>query len=203
MVLSLLTAIGWWWAKLLWLVLESEESDKHIMVLPSLLGTLCIVEQWWHKLYTLNTWLKHWLSCPLPQCILNIFLHTSQKYWERQSDDFNYEQDVQGAMRIKWVYQYKRPTYYSCHYCINVMKQYTCITKVQVTLYCNMAYQSLFARYVWHHHKFIDNVLVVLCCFWLFEATMYEYTCLIHKDNTVDLIDCSLNNDHWLIGASW
>ena len=33
MVLSLLTAVGWWWAKSCLLVLESEELDKHIMVI--------------------------------------------------------------------------------------------------------------------------------------------------------------------------
>ena len=38
-------------------------------------------------------------------------------------------------------------TYYSSHYCINAMKQYRCVAKIQITLYCNMANRSSFARY--------------------------------------------------------
>ena len=79
MVLSLLIAIEWWWAKLWWAVLESEELDKHNMLLPSLFGTLCTMGQWWQKACTLNTWLEYQLLCWLPWCILNMYLHTSQK----------------------------------------------------------------------------------------------------------------------------
>ena len=43
--------------------------------------------------------------------------------------------------------QYKWPTYYSSHYCIDAMKQYRCIAKILITLYCNMANWSSFARY--------------------------------------------------------
>ena len=46
-LLLLLTAIEWGWTRLWWLVLESEELDKHTMVLPSMFGTLCTVEEWW------------------------------------------------------------------------------------------------------------------------------------------------------------
>ena len=42
-MLLLLTAVGWWWTRLWWLVLEREELDKHIMVLPSLWGTSCTI----------------------------------------------------------------------------------------------------------------------------------------------------------------
>ena len=151
MVLSLLTVLGL--AKLWWLVLESEELDKHNMVLPSLWGTSCTVEQWWQKAYTLNTWFEHWLLCPLLRSILNMYLHTSQKCWERWSDDLDNQQDVREAIAIKWVYQYKWPTYYSSYYCIDAMKQYRCIAKIQITLCCNMANWSLFAGYVLYHDK--------------------------------------------------
>ena len=117
------------------------------MLLPSLLGTLCTVEQWWQKAYTLNTWFEHWLLCPLLWSILNMYLHTSQKCWEQWLDDLDNKQDVQEATAIKWIYQSKWPTYYSSHYCIDAMKQYRCVAKIQITLYCNMANQSLFARY--------------------------------------------------------
>ena len=54
-------------------------------------------------------------------------------------------------------YQYNWPTYYSCHYCIDAIKQYNCIAILQNTLYCNMINQSLSARYVMYHHKY-DNL---------------------------------------------
>ena len=153
----MLIAIGWWWAKSCLLGLESKELDKHIMVLPSLWGTLCTVKQWWQKAYTLNTQFEHWLLCPLLWSILNMYLHTSQKCWEWRSDDLDNKQDVQEAIVIKWRNQSKWPTtYYSSHYCINAMKQYNCIGKIRITLYCNMANQSLFARYVLYHHKHDD-----------------------------------------------
>ena len=146
-MLSLLTAVGWWWTRLWWIVLESEELDKHIMVLPSLWGTSCTVEQWWQKAYTLNTRFEHQLLCPLLRSILNMYLYTSQKCWERRSDDLDNKQDVREAMVIKWMNQSKWPTYYSSHYCIDAMKQYRCVAKIQITLYCNMANWSSFARY--------------------------------------------------------
>ena len=146
-MLLLLTAVGWWWTRLWWIVLESEELDKHNMVLPSLWGTSCTVEQWWLKAYTLNTQFEHWLLCPLALSILNMHLHTSQKCCEQQLDDLENEHDVWGAMGIKGFYQSKWPTYYSSNYCIDAMKQYRCIAKIRITLYCNMANWSSFARY--------------------------------------------------------
>ena len=131
--------------------------------------------------------------------ILNIYLHTSQKYWEEQSDDFNNEQDMQGAMGIKGVYHYKWPTYYSSHYCIDAMKQFNCIAKIQITLYCNMANQSLFARYVLYHHKNDNWSLMLFGCFRHFETLIFEYISLIHKNNIVDVIDCRSYYDYWLI----
>ena len=139
----------WWWTRLWWLVLESEELDKHIMVLPSILGTLCTVEQWWQKAYTLNIQFEHQLLCPLLQSILNMYLHTSQKCWERRSDDLDNKQDVQEAMAIKWMNQSKWPKYYSSHYCIDAMKQYRRVAKILITLYCNMANWSSFAWFQW------------------------------------------------------
>ena len=139
MVLWLLTAVGWWWARLWWLVLESDDVDKHNMVLPSLWGTSCTVEQWWQKAHTLNTRFEHQLLCPLLWSILNMYLHTSQKCWEWRFDDLDNKQDVQGAIAIKWVHLNKWPTYYSSHYCIDAMKQYRCVAKIQITLYYNMA----------------------------------------------------------------
>ena len=165
MVLLLLTAVGWWWTRLWWIVLESEELDKHNMVLPSLWVTLGAVEQWWQKAYTLNTWLEHQFLCPFPWSILNMYLHTSQKCWEWQSDDLNNKQGMQGAMAIKWVYQYKWPTYYSSQYCIDAMLQYSCVAKIQITLYCNMANQSLFARYVLYYHKYNNLSLMLFGCY--------------------------------------
>ena len=58
-----------------------------------------------------------------------MYLHTSQKCWEWGSEDLDNKQDMQGAMAIKGFYQYKWPTYYSCHYCINSMKEYACVAK--------------------------------------------------------------------------
>ena len=139
MVLSFLTAVGWWWAGLWWIVLESEELDKHIMVLWSLWGTSCTEEQWGQKAYTLNTQFEHWLLCPLPQSILNMYLHTSQKCWERQLDDLDNKQHMQEAIAIKWMNQSKLPMYYSSHYCIDAMMQYRCVAKIKINLYCNMA----------------------------------------------------------------
>ena len=101
----LLTPVGW--AKLWWIVLESEELDKHNMVLPSLWGTSCTVGQWWQKAYPLNTWFEHGLLCQLAQSILNIYLHRLQKCWERGSDDLDDRQDKQGAMAINGYYQSK------------------------------------------------------------------------------------------------
>ena len=159
-VLSMLIVVGW--AYLWWLVLESEELDKHNMVLPSLWGPSCTVEQWWQKAYTLNTQFEHQLLCPLLQSILNMLLHISQKCWERQLDDLVNKQDVQEAIAIKWINQDKWPTYYSSHYCINAMKQYNCIAKIQITLYCNMANRSLFAR----------------CCCIIIRMTIDHWCCM-------------------------
>ena len=146
----MLTAIGWGWTRLWLLVLQSEDVDKHNMVLPSLWGTLCTVEQWWQKAYTLNTWFEHQFLCWLPQSILNMYLHTSQKSWEQWLDDLDKKQDGQEAIAIKWMNQSKWPTtYYSSHYCIDAMNQYRCIAKIWITLYCNMANRSSFARYCW------------------------------------------------------
>ena len=175
MVLSLLTAIGWWWAKLQWAVLESEELDKHIMMLPSLWGTLCTVEQWWQKAYTLNTRFEHWLLCPFLQSILNMYLHTSQKCWERWLDDLNNKQDMRVAIAIKWMNQSKWPTYYSSHYCIDAMKQYRCVAKIQITLYCNTANQSLLARDVLYHHKNDNWWLMLFGCFWGLKLQSWVY----------------------------
>ena len=122
-----------------WLVLESEELDKHIMVLPSIFWTLFTVEHWWYKVHTLNTQFEHWLLCPLLWSILNMYLHTSQKCWERQLDDLDSKQDIQGAMAIKWVHQSKLPKYFSSHYCIDAIKDYSCVAILQITLFYNMA----------------------------------------------------------------
>ena len=78
---------------------------QHNMVLSSLWGTSCTVEQWWQKAYTLNTQYKHQLLCPLLWSILNMYLHTSQKCWERRSDDLDNKQDVREAIAIKWMNQ--------------------------------------------------------------------------------------------------
>ena len=164
----------------------------------SAIGILCTAEQGWHKAYTLNTQLKHWLLCQLPWSMLSMFLHTSQKYWEWKSDDFNNEQEVWWAMGIKGVYHYKMasipPLSLLHQYNEAILAQW----KMQVTLYCILAYQNLFARYVLYHHKYIDYVFMVLCCFWPFLATDYDYICLIKTKNTVDLIDCSSYNYYWL-----
>ena len=169
MVLLMLTAVGWWWTRLWWIVLESEELDKHIMVLPSLWGTSCTVEQWWQKAYTLNTRFEHWLLCPLLWSILNMYLHTSQKCWERQSDDLDNKQDVREAIAIKWMNQSKWPTYYSSHYCIDAMKQYRCVAKIRITLYCNMANRSSFARYCC---IIIRMTIDHWCCLFAFDVLL-------------------------------
>ena len=88
---------------------------------------------------------------------------------------------VQEAMAIKWVYLCKWPTYYSSHYCIIGMKQYNCVAKIQITLYCNMAYQSLFARYVLYYHKYDNWSLMLFVSIWCFDNLIYEYISIIHK----------------------
>ena len=133
------------------------------MVLPSLLGTSCKVEQWWQKAYTLNIQFEHQLLCPLLQSILNMYWHTSQKCWEWQLDYLDNKQDMWEAIAIKWMNQSKWPTYYSSHYCIDAMKQYNCIAKIKITLYCNMANKSLFAR----------------CCCIIIRMTIDHWCCLI------------------------
>ena len=130
-----------------------------------------------------------------------MYLHTSQKCWEEWLDDLDNKQDVQGAMAIKWVHQSKWPIYYSSHYCIDAMKQYTCIAKIQITIYCIMANQSLFARFVMYHHKNDNWSLILFGCFWYFEVTISDYINLIHKINTEDLIDSRSYNEYWLIKA--
>jgi hypothetical protein len=182
----LLTPLGW--AKLQWVVLESEELDKHIIVLPSLWGTSCTVEQWWQKAYTLNTQFEHGLLCPLLWSILNMYLHTSQKCWEQQLDELDNKHSKQEVMAMKWVYQRKWHTYYPSHYCIGAMKQSNCVAKIQVTVYCNMANRSSFARYVLYHHKNDNWWLMLFVCIWCFDNWIYEYISNIHKNNTVELI---------------
>ena len=146
MVLLMLTAVGWGWTRLWWVVLESEDVDKHNMVLPSLWGISCTMEQWWQKAYTLNTRFEHPFLCWLPQSILNMYLHTSQKSWERWLDDLDKKQDGREAIAIKWMNQYKWPTYYSSHYCIDAMKQYRCEAKIQITL---MMIQQYLTNKLW------------------------------------------------------
>ena len=92
------------------------------MSIVSTILTSCRVELRWHKAHTLSSQLEHQLLFPLSQSILNMLLHTSQKYWEWQSDDHIQKQDAEEAMAIKWVCHYSWPTYHSCHYCINAMK---------------------------------------------------------------------------------
>ena len=138
----------------------------------------------------MNTQFEHWLLCPLLWSILNMYLKTSQKYWEQWSDDLDNKQVMQGAMAINWVYQSKWPTNYSSYYCINAMKQYSCVAKIQVTLYFNMANRSSFARYVIYHHKFYNWSLMLFVCIWCLDNLIYEYISVIHKNNTVELIFC-------------
>ena len=117
----------------------------------------------------MNTQFEHWLLCPLLWSILNMYLHTSQKCWERRLDDLDNKQDVQGAIVIKWICQCKWHTYCSSHYCINAMKQYNCVAKIQITLYCNMANRSSFTRYVLYHDKNDNWSLMLFGCFWHLE----------------------------------
>ena len=124
-------------------------------------------------------------------------------YWEWQSDDCINNQDMQGSMWIKGVYQSIWHTHFSCHFCINAIKQYSCIAILQITLSCNMIHQSLFARYWLYHHTYNIPSLMLFGCFWRFGATIYEYICLIHKSNIVDWKDHSSYNDFRLIKASW
>ena len=132
-----------------------------------------------------DTWFEHQLLCPLLQSILNMYLHTSQKCWEQQLDDLDNKQDVQEAIAIKWMNQSKWPKYYSSHYCINPIKQYYCLAKIQITFYCNMANQRMFARYVLYHHKNDNWSLMLFVYIYCFANLIYEYICVIHKNNTV------------------
>ena len=134
------------------------------------------------------------LNALFQRVVQDMYLHTSQKCWEWQLDDLDNKQDVQGVMVIKWVHQCKWPAYYSSHYCINAMKQYRCIAKIRIILYCNMANRSSFARYC----CIIISMTVDHCCFLVaFVVWNYnhEYISLMHKSNIVELIDCRLYND--------
>ena len=142
---------------------------------------------------TLNTWLEHWLLCPLLQSILNMYLHTSQKCWEWQFDDLNNKQYVWGAMVKKWINQPTWPTYYSNHYCIDAMKQYRCVAEIQNTLYCNMANQSLFARYCC---IIIRMTIDHWCCLVAFDISNFnhEYISLVHKSIFSIILVLSITN---------
>ena len=111
-------------------------------------------------LMTEGTHFEHmiWTSIIVPIASIHsvMYLHTSQKCWEQQLDDLDNKQDMQGAIAIKWVHRSKWPKYCLSHYSIHAMKQYRCVARIQITLYSNMAYQSLFARDVLYHHKCDD-----------------------------------------------
>ena len=49
-----------------------------------------------------------------------------------QLDDLDNKEEVQGDLVIKGFYQYKWPTFHSCHYCIDAMKQYNCVAKYRL-----------------------------------------------------------------------
>ena len=140
----------------------------------------------------MNTQFEHCWLCPLLQSILNMYLHTSQKCWEQQSDDLDNKQDVREAIAIKWMNQYKWPTYYSSHYCIDAMKQYRCVAKIQINLYCNMANRSSFARYccIIIRMTIYDWWLMLFVCIWCFDNLIYEHISNIHKKNTVRMKNC-------------
>ena len=147
----------------------------------------------------MNTRFEHWLLCPLLWSILNMYLHTSQKCWEWQSDDLDNKQDVREAIAIKWMNQYKWPTYYSSHYCMDAMKQYRCVAKIRITLYCNMANRSSFARYCC---IIIRMTIDDWCCMFAFKVLIicfYEYICVIHQNNTLKMKNCISYYDWWLL----
>ena len=58
---------------------------------------------------------------------------------------------------------------------IDAMKLYNCIAKMQITLYCNMANQSLLARDVLYHHKNDNWSLMLFGCFWRFKLQSWVY----------------------------
>ena len=61
----------------------------------------------------------------------------------------------------------------------------------------------MFARYTLYYHKYDNWSLMLFFCFQCFENLIYEYISLIHKNNTVDVIDCRSYNDYWLIKDKW
>ena len=103
--------------------------------------------------------------------ILNMYLHTSQKCWDWQLDDLDNKQDMQEAIAIKWMNQSKWRTYYTRYYCIDGMTKYTGVAKIQITLYCNMANPSSFARYCC---IIIRMTIDHWCCLFAFDLTSYN-----------------------------
>ena len=59
---------------------------------------------------------------------------------------------------------------------ITVSKQWSnYVAKIQITLYCNMVNQSLFARYVLYHHKNDNWSLMLFGCFWRLKFQSWVY----------------------------
>ena len=164
-MLLLLTAVGWWWARLWWIVLESEELDRHNMVLPSLWGlhALWSSDVRRHTLWIHDLSIDYCAHCfnPFWTCICIHHRSAESSDWMISTTN----KACKEPFKKKWMNQSKGPTtYYSSHYCINAMKQYRCVAKIQITLYCNMANWSLFARNVLNHHKNENWWLMLFVC---------------------------------------
>ena len=149
-MVSLLTAVGWWQAGFWLLVLEREDDDKHrycsaksitILVHSGILMKVGI-----HFEHTI------WALIIVPIALIHsehVFAYITEvlraaigQSWQQTRRAWSH-----GNQMSLSINQSKWPTYNSSHYCINAMKQYNCIAKIQISLYCNMANQNLFARY--------------------------------------------------------
>ena len=83
------------------------------------------------------------------------------------------------------------------------MLQWRVICILATQLYCFIANQSLFARYVLYHHKNDNWWLMLFGCIWHFATYIYEFICFIHQNNTVNVMDHRKYHDYWLIKEKW
>ena len=81
---------------------------------------------------------------------------------------------------------------------ITVSMQWSnCMAKILITLYCNMANQSSFARYVLCHDKYDNWSLLLFGCFCPLKLWSMITKAWYIKENFVELIDHRSYNDYW------
>ena len=93
-------------------------------------------------------------------------IHLEHMIWGRQLDDLDNKQDMRGVMVIKGFYQYKWPTYYTCYYCIDTIKQYNCIARIQIYTILQHGKPEFVCKVLLYHHKNDNWSLMLFGCFW-------------------------------------